>query len=114
MNKKILVSILAVVVLAFGQPAEAQQTIGPILEIACAAVNFVNDDATRFCLFKKLKHPVETGTTSLCCGLYFFKPVRNLQSISLSVARDSITLLLKRNPLLALFDRGYADVAIVV
>ena len=49
--------------------------IRPVLEIARAPIDLVDNDPTGAALLKILEHPAKYGPPALCCGFLFFIPL---------------------------------------
>lgn len=83
----------------------------PIPEISGAAVNLVDDNSTCLPLVEEFKHLCENRPASFGGRLPFLKPLGNLQLMTLGMADDGVSLLLKGNATLSLPRSRNADVS---
>lgn len=85
--------------------------LDPVMQIAGAPIDLVEDRTIRCALAQQANHLREHGTAELRCGLALLKPSLNRESVLPDVPRDRIALLLKRHSVFALFQRRHAGVS---
>jgi len=83
----------------------------PVLKIARATVQFVENDPLILSLAKEFQRLIENGAATLCGSLHFFKPEADRELIAFPISKNSVALLLKRNSCRSLFNGGNADVS---
>src|SRR4051812_7882231 len=80
--------------------------ICPVFKIAGTAIQFVKDNSSSLPVPEKFHGVIEYGPASFCRGLHFLKPRVDRKLITLGVAHNSVTLLLKRYALGSLLYGG--------
>src|SRR5262249_39983696 len=79
--------------------------VSPIFQVPRASVNLVDDNSVALASLEKREHFVKDRPAPFSRCLSFLKPFTDLQSVSLRMALDCITLFLKRDSFFALFSR---------
>ncbi|MEI9931360.1 MAG: hypothetical protein WDM89_12660 [Rhizomicrobium sp.] len=72
----------------------------PVVEIAGAAVNLMDDHAPRFAFLKARQHPGEHRTARLGGGLNFNEPIDDFETALRCKPLDVVPLYIKRNAVL--------------
>jgi len=83
----------------------------PIPEISGTPIDLVDDDSARLALVKEFEHLRENRTAPFGGHLPSLKPLGNLERMTLGMADDGVSLLLKGNATLPLPRSRNADVS---
>src|SRR5437868_5324829 len=85
--------------------------VGPVAQVACAAVDLVNYDAVSFALAERREHGAEGRPAARRCGDVVFVPADDREAVLVGIGLDRRALFLERHALFRLPGGGYTNVS---